>query len=1117
VINTAGAELPPDQEAVCDQVRSHYIGSDLLGLFPSGIDMSKARLHCFDNVVTIPLAQGEYTTFTATLEAVFDAGSGGQLVNLTGPVESLVYSRFPGDDVGSWSTEILSMSLSGDVGGIPIEIRESPVQPSLGQTSSNALGGGLYQIDSFFDVFIELSVAGGPFEPSLVAPGRITLERVSDGGVPQPTAALPPEPEPPNCDRLTSHYVGGGDLAQFPNGIDLGDLTLQCFQNVGVSTDPGTGDETQTFDAILETTLDDGSGPQVVLLTGPIQTIARGKGAATTGSWDTEILSMSLSGDVGGVAVDVRESPSLPSPGRTSVEAGSGADFVIDSFFDVFIELSIDGGPFQPQANSAARMELSRIPLTVTLASPELPAESDPPHCGRLKSHLVGAGLQALYPNGVSLEDVTYRCFRDVNRTTAPGSGDETESFDAVVEGTIDDGSGPQSLTLAGPVQTVARAKGGASTGSWETEILSLSLSGDVGGISIEIRESPGLPSPGRTRVADNGDGTFEIDSFFDVFTELSVDGGPFQPQTNSAGRIELQPIAPSVTLHSPSLPPESDPPNCDRLKSRYVGSGELAQFPNGVSSEAVIYRCFKSVSRSTDPGTGDETEMFDAVVEATVDDGTGPQVVLLTGPIQMITRAKGAATTGSWDTEILSMSLFGDVGGVPVDVRESPGLPSSGETSVVDNGDGTFQIESFFDVFLELSVAGGPFQPQTNGAGRIVLEPIRPSVDLPSADLPPEGDAPTCAALLSQYVGNEAQIVFPSGIDVIDLVYECFVSVSRSVDPPTGDETESFDATFSGIFDDGSGPQLVVLTGPVQTIARGKGGATTGSWDTEILSMSLSGDVGGVLIEIRESPSLPSPGRTTVLDNGDGTFEIDSFFDVFVELSVDGGPFQPQTSEAARLDLQPVTPTVILSGPGLPPEANPADCAQLTSAYLSSGLHAVYPNGIEISDPTYACFTNVATSIDPGTGDETESFDLVLEGFFDLGAGPVPTMLTGPGQFVTRGKGSSSTGTFQTEILSLSLSGDVGGFAVELRESPLAPSPGQVRVLDIGGGSYQIDSFFDVFTELSIDGGPFQPQTSEADRIQLIELPEPAQWLSLLSGAVLLQWIGRRRSRKRR
>ena len=50
-----------------------------------------------------------------------------------------------------------------------------------------------------------------------------------------------------------------------------------------------------------------------------------------------------------------------------------------------------------------------------------------------------------------------------------------------------------------------------------------------------------------------------------------------------------------------------------------------------------------------------------------------------------------------------------------------------------------------------------------------------------------------------------------------------------------------------------------------------------------------------------------------------------------------------------------------------------------------------------------------------------------------------------------------------------------------------------------------QLDSFFDVFTELSILGGTFQPVLSEPVRMELGRLPEPASLGLLLMGGLAL------------
>jgi hypothetical protein len=278
-------------------------------------------------------------------------------------------------------------------------------------------------------------------------------------------------------------------------------------------------------------------------------------------------------------------------------------------------------------------------------------------------------------------------------------------------------------------------------------------------------------------------------------------------------------------------------------------------------------------------------------------------------------------------------MSLSGDVGGVSIEIRESPGLPSQGKASVKELNSGDYQIDSFFDVFVELSVGGGPFQPQINQPMPMKLRRARKRVRHPTPATPPDPNPVDCDSIVSRYAGDSVHALFLGGIDFSNPIHKCFENVMSSTDPGTGDESETFDSTVEGTFDDGSGPQPVVLTGPVKTVVRGKGGATTGSWDTEIVSMSLSGDVGGVSIEIRESPKKKSKGRLTVVPKSTGDFAFDSFFDIWIELSVDGGPFQPQSSPGGRMQLEPVHGTAAV------PSSGPAGLVVLMAALVLGGV----------------------------------------------------------------------------------------------------------------------------------------------------------------------------------
>jgi PEP-CTERM motif len=92
-------------------------------------------------------------------------------------------------------------------------------------------------------------------------------------------------------------------------------------------------------------------------------------------------------------------------------------------------------------------------------------------------------------------------------------------------------------------IKVTYRVTGSLSPGRWDTEMVSMDLSGSSplpGGSSIQLRESPSLSSVGRIFVTDLPDGTFQVDSFFDVFTEMRLDDGAFFDSSDSSTRVVM-------------------------------------------------------------------------------------------------------------------------------------------------------------------------------------------------------------------------------------------------------------------------------------------------------------------------------------------------------------------------------------------------------------------------------------------------------------------------------------------------------------------------------------------------------------------------------------------------
>jgi hypothetical protein len=166
-----------------------------------------------------------------------------------------------------------------------------------------------------------------------------------------------------------------------------------------------------------------------------------------------------------------------------------------------------------------------------------------PSNCVPQPNSQYTASFHQLYAAGlIDLRDPIHFDFTSCNPPPPPGPP-TNHSFGSSVRAKISNDGGATYQNHQAPAQCTVRMTNAGTVGGtmiFDTEMLQLDISGGTLPPNVKIRESPTLASTGRTTMRP-GAGGFYIDSFFDVFTELSLDGGQtWMPSDNGAGHVVM-------------------------------------------------------------------------------------------------------------------------------------------------------------------------------------------------------------------------------------------------------------------------------------------------------------------------------------------------------------------------------------------------------------------------------------------------------------------------------------------------------------------------------------------------------------------------------------------------